>query len=81
MAALNGLDVLSCDIQNAYLAADCKQKIYTKVGAEFGDKKGKYMIITRALYGLKSSGAPFQALLAKTLWDSGFRPTKGNLDV
>ena len=31
-AALNGLDVLGCDIQNAYISATCPEKIYTIAG-------------------------------------------------
>ena len=27
VAALNGLDILACDIQNAYLTAKCREKI------------------------------------------------------
>ena len=37
--------------------AKCREKIWTKAGTEFGSDKGKVMIIIRALYGLKSSGA------------------------
>ena len=33
------------------------------------------MIVVRALYGLKSSGASFRAMLANTLWEFGYRPT------
>ena len=29
IAALNGLEVMACDIQNAYLTADCCEKIWT----------------------------------------------------
>ena len=39
------------------------------------------MIVTRALYGLKSSGAAFRALLAEVLWDLGYRPSKADPDV
>ena len=35
IAALNGLDVLGCDIQNAYISAPCREKIYTIAGREF----------------------------------------------
>ena len=35
IAALNGLDILACDIQNAYLNAECREKIYTIAGDEF----------------------------------------------
>ena len=81
IAALNDLDILACDIQNAYLTADCREKIFTKAGPEFGSEAGKIMIVRKALYGLKSSGAAFRALLASTIWDLGFRPTRSDPDV
>ena len=59
IAALNDLDVLGCNIQNAYISAPCREKIYCFAGQEFGSDAGKVMIIKRALYGLKSSGAAF----------------------
>ena len=39
------------------------------------------MIIRKALYGLKSSGAAFSAHFAETLHDIGFKPTKADPDV
>ena len=81
LAALNDLDVQACDIQNAYITADCREKIYTIAGPEFGSEEGTIMIIRKALYGLKSSGAAFRALLAETLHDCGFIPTIGDPDV
>ncbi len=81
IAALNGLKILSCDIQNAYLTAKCREKIWTTAGPEFGSEAGQIMIIVRALYGLKSSGAAFRALLADTLHDLGYVPTKADPDV
>ena len=59
VAALNKLDVLVADIGNAYLNADCREKVYTIAGPEFGSNAGKHIVITRALYGLKSSGAAY----------------------
>ena len=35
VAALNGLNIMACDIQNAYLMADCSEKIWTIDGLEF----------------------------------------------
>ena len=81
VAALNGLDILACDIQNAYLTADCREKIYTIAGDEFGSEAGKVMIVKKALYGLKSSGAAFRSLLAQTIWDLNYRPSKADPDV
>ena len=32
IAALNGLEVMACDIQNVYLTAKCRKKIWTIAG-------------------------------------------------
>ena len=81
IAALNRLEVMACDIQNAYLTADCREKIWTRAGPEFGSESGTIMLIRKALYGLKSSGAAFCAHLAETLYDIGFVPTRADPDV
>lgn len=81
IAALNDLEVLSADIQNAYLHAKCREKIWCRAGPEFGSDEGCVMIIVRALYGLKTSGAAFRSLLADRLYDIGYKPTKGDPDV
>ena len=81
IAALNGLDILGCDIQNAYITAPCREKIYVVAGSEFGSDEGKVMIVTRALYGLRSSGASFRSKLAQCIWDLGYRPTRADPDV
>ena len=59
LAALNDVDLKSLDIQNAYLTADCRERIWTRAGPEFGSEQGAAMIVRKALYGLKSSGAAF----------------------
>ena len=81
VVALNGLNIMACDIQNAYLTADCREKIWTIARPEFGSEKGTPMVICYALYGLKSSGAAFRAQLAETLHNIGFRPSKADPDV
>ena len=81
IAVLNRLQVMACDIQNAYLTANCCEKIWTYAGPEFGSERGQPMIIKKALYGLKSSGVAFRAHLAETLHDIGFKPTKADPDV
>ena len=63
VAALNDLDVFSCDIGNAYLNAKCREKIWFVAGLECGKSmQGKVMRLTRALYGLKSSGASWRQM-------------------
>ena len=79
--ALNDLKIMACDIQNAYLMADCWEKIWTYAGLEFGSKRGQLMIIKKALYRLKSSGAAFWAHLADTLHNIGFISTKDDPDI
>ena len=81
IAALNDLQVISCNIQNAYLTAACCEKTWTYAGPEFGSEKDSIMLIRKALYGLKSSGAAFQAQLANTLQDNGFISTKSDPDM
>jgi hypothetical protein len=73
--ALNNLDVLACNIQNDYLTADCRERVWTIAGSAFGSEAGQTMLITKALYGLKSSGAAFRAHLAETLDAMGYKPS------
>ena len=81
IAALNGLKVRACDIQNAYLTAPCREKIYTTAGPEFGSDAGKQMLVVRALYGLKTAGASYRSFFAEALRDLGFRPSYADPDV
>ena len=72
---------MACDIQNTYLTVNCREKIWTYTGPEFGSECRQPMIIKKALYGLKLSGVAFRAHLAETLHDIGFKPTKADPDV
>jgi hypothetical protein len=81
IASLNQLEILACDIQNAYLTAECREKIYVMAGPEFGSEQGKVMIMRKALYGLRTSGVAFRAHLAETLYDLSYAPTRADPDV
>ena len=82
LAALNELDVQAADIENAYLTAPCRERMWTRLGNEFGkDKENKVFIVVRALYGLKSSGAAFRAFLAERLDEMSFKSTNIDPDV
>jgi Reverse transcriptase (RNA-dependent DNA polymerase) len=82
IAALNDLEVFTADIQNAYLTSPCKEKIYTKLGLEFGpNREGKHALIVRSLYGLKASGASFRNHLASCLAHLGYTSSQGDADV
>ncbi|KAI2494242.1 Reverse transcriptase (RNA-dependent DNA polymerase) [Fragilaria crotonensis] len=82
VAALNDLDVLSADISGAYLNANAAEKVYTIAGKEFGpEKEGRVVVITRALYGLRSSGKAWRDHMAATLRDFGYTSCKADPDV
>ena len=81
IAALNDLKVTACNIQNAYLTPDCREKIWTRAGPEFGSEAGTTFIVKKALCGLKSAGAAFRALLAESLYDVGYTPLEADPDV
>jgi len=81
LAALNDIDILACDIGNAYLNASPREKVYTTAGPEFGAEiQGKHVLIVRALYGLKSSGAAWRSHLANTLHQMGFTSSLADPD-
>ncbi len=81
LAALNDLEIMACDIGNAYLNAPCREKLWTIAGSEFGSEKGSVMIICRALYGLKSSGASWRSKFADSLRSMGYKPAESDPDV
>jgi Reverse transcriptase (RNA-dependent DNA polymerase) len=82
LAALNDIDLLMFDVGNAYLNAPTTEKLYCVAGSEFGpEEEGEYMLIVRALYGLKSSGAAYRAHFASNLLEMGFTSCKADPDV
>jgi hypothetical protein len=82
IAALNDLELLSADVDNAYLNAYTKEKVHTICGVEFGQNLvGRIAVITRALYGLKSSGAAWRSMFATTLYDLDFQSSLADPDV
>jgi hypothetical protein len=80
-AAWNGLDVMSCDVSNAYLNAPCQEKIWFVAGPELGSRKGQVVKVMRALYKLKLSSTAWCALLQQTIVDMGFVSTIADPDV
>ena len=81
IAALNGLSILGCDIQNAYLTAPCREKIRTTARTEFGSESGKNILVVRAWYGLKASDVEFRSFLVESLYDLGYKSSVADPDV
>ncbi len=70
------------DIGNAYLNAPTKEHVHTTAGPEFGPNQiGQTVIIVRALYGLKSSGAAWHAVFAESIKAMGFENSMADPDV
>ena len=57
LAELNKLELWATDIGNAYLEAFTREKLCILAGPEFGEQRnGTFLIIQKALYGLRTSG-------------------------
>lgn len=56
IAALNGLDIMACDISNAYLNAACPEHIWFVAGPKCRNLYGIPCKLVMAVYGLKFSG-------------------------
>ena len=80
LSSLNDLDVFATKIIYAYFNNPCREKIWTKYGPEFGSQQGFVMLIVRALYGFKSSGASWRAILEENLGKDGLGYTSTDTD-
>ena len=83
LSELNELELCSGDIGNAYLEAYTKEKVCFIGGKEFAPygHEGHLLIIVKALYGLKTSGARFHEKFGEPIRDMGFHPSKADSDV
>ena len=63
LVALNSLDLQTANVQNAYLNAKPKERVYFYAGTEFGKDEGKLVIVVRSLYGLKGAGIAWAAAI------------------
>eukprot|EP00957_Ditylum_brightwellii_P165554 12603521-Ditylum_brightwellii.AAC.2 len=81
LAMLNDMRILTADISSAYLMAETREKMYTKLGPELGNQDGKHAIIRKALYGLVGSCAQFHHHLCGEMAKLGFAPSKVDQDL
>ena len=81
LAELNDMTAYATDIGNAYLEAYTSEKVCILATEMFGEQEGNLLIISKALYGLKSSGLRFNELLAKHLSSLGFVRSKCEADI
>ena len=81
IAALNDLDLLGADVQNAFLTAPNKDKCWMVAGPEFGSEEGKTFLVVKALYGLKSASLSFRPFMTEKLASMGFQSSMADSDV
>jgi hypothetical protein len=81
LAELNELETWATDIGNAYLEAETSEKVYIEAGPEFGERYCHFLIVRKALYGLRSSGARWHDKLSDCLRELGFFPCKAEPDI
>ena len=81
IAEHNDLELWATDVGNAYLESYTKEKVYIIAGEEFGDRQGHKLVITKALYGLKSSGLRWHERFADVLREMKFFPSKAEPDI
>jgi hypothetical protein len=83
LAELNSLDLWAGDIGNAYLEAYTSEKVAFIAGKELANygEEGHLLVIVKALYGLKTSGARYHKKFSETMVSLGFLPSKADSDV
>ena len=73
--------VLAGDIGNAFVQSKTKEKVYTRLGPEFGEYDRMIALIVKALYGLTTSAPQFCKALADFIRSMGFKPSRYNRDI
>jgi hypothetical protein len=81
LSELNGVDLWATDIGNAHLEAFTMEWNYIIAGPEFGQLEGHFLIIVKALYGLRTSGLRWHERFANCLRNEGFSPCKAEPDI
>ena len=81
-ATLMDLKIITADVGSAYIQAFTIEKVYTIAGPEWIalGMVGMILIIIKALYGLKSSGAMWHLKLADNLREMNFLPCQADCD-
>jgi hypothetical protein len=72
LSELNKLRLWGADVSSASLEASTQEKVYFVAGKEFGDLSGHTFFITKALYGLQSSGLRWHKKFFNILQALGF---------
>ena len=74
ITVLKDLKVVAANLASDYIQALAGETMYTIVGKKIISWQGKKLIIVKALYVLKSSGAMWHHKFSDNLRDLGFHP-------
>ena len=77
LGELNSLELWGADIGNAHLEAYTHEKLFMIAGAEFEELEG-FILVNKALCGLKSSGKRWAERFHDIIKDMGFMPSKAD---
>jgi hypothetical protein len=75
------MDLWATDIGNTYLEAYTAKKLVIIGGPEFGEMERHILIISKALYGMWTSGLCWHDCFSKCLHEMGFTPSKAKPDI
>jgi hypothetical protein len=78
LSELNSMELWATDIGNAYLEANTAEKLFIVAGPEFGELEGHMLIISKAWYGLRTSGLCWQEQFSQCLREMGLNPLRLN---
>jgi hypothetical protein len=81
IAALNDIEIMACDVGNAYLNTPCCKKVWFTAGPKFGSRQGTVVKVVGALHGLKSSGAAWREMFNAPVLEMGFVSSIADPDV
>jgi hypothetical protein len=67
VAVQNQLNFMTGDVGNAFCTAPCAEKVWTRAGAEFGNRQGCKVSLKRALNGLKTASRSYNLFFGDLL--------------
>ena len=82
IAHSQNLKIIHGDVGNAFITADCLEKIHARAGKEFGsDREGCIITLNKALYGLRTSSRAYRETFSKFLRNLGFIASRYDREV
>lgn len=73
--------VIAGDISNAFVQSPTEERVFTRLGDDFGEHAGKVELIVKTLYRLTTSAAVFWRAFANFLRSMGLTPVCYDRDV